>query len=479
MRRAGAGLIAAVLALAGCKGTDSKSSDDRSSAGVASRNKLKDKDKDKDKDGKAAPTNLSWLDDGKLPGAGSGVPKSTGPWVSPGDPGFNAKAEAQDAIGGRVFDTYGKPARNIFIGIEEAGVAPSGPATMGIYTDNNGYFFTRGLKPGKAYDLTAKASQQNGKALVGVVQTLVPNPTLTIELRDDLPLPPGSGAPAPRGPSGAFPPLPKPSDRVGESGPPAGTPPAAQKSPTDGSYAPSAGPIKGVPPATLDGPKPAPTGGGTGALPDPDDLSLPPAPKPARPENVVEGPKDPNKAPPASIPNPNGGPPVPPVPALPPSFAPSGGGGRSAMSTTTGSTPAKFALIDSLDRTWSLDSVPPGSLVLIEFVTSTCEHSQRAVPILKDLQAKYGANGLQIAGVMCDDLPQKDRAATAAKYSRDYNLNYALFVEPGVAGTVRDRFDVQSYPHAVLLDATGKVLWKGHPGKKTELEAAIKQNLGK
>ncbi len=479
MRRAGAGLIAAVLALAGCKGADSKSGDDRPFAGVASRNKSKDKDKDKDKDGKSGPTNLSWLDDGKLPGAGTAIPKSSGPWVSPADPNFNAKTEAQDAIGGRVFDTYGKPARNIFISIDEAGTAPSGPAAMGIYTDNNGYFFTRGLKPGKAYDLTAKASQQNGKPLVGVVQTLVPNPTLTIELRDDLPTPPGSGAPAPRGPGSAFPPIPKPSDKVGESGPF----PSAPKPSTDGAYAPSGGSVTGVPPATIGGTKPPTTGGGAGALPEPDDLSLPPAPKPVRPENVADGPKDPYKAPPASIPNSGGtpsGPAVPPLPTLPPSFAPSGGGGRSAMNTTTtGSTPAKFALIDSLDRTWSLDSVPHGSLVLIEFVTSTCEHCQKAVPILKDLQAKYGANGLQIAGVMCDDLPQKDRAATAAKYSRDYNLNYALYVEPGVAGTVRDRFDVESYPHAVLLDATGKVLWRGHPGKKAELEAAIKQNLGK
>jgi hypothetical protein len=38
---------------------------------------------------------------------------------------------------------------------------------------------------------------------------------------------------------------------------------------------------------------------------------------------------------------------------------------------------------------------------------------------------------------------------------------------------------VESYPHAVLLNPAGKVLWRGHPGKKDELESAIKLYLGK
>jgi hypothetical protein len=80
---------------------------------------------------------------------------------------------------------------------------------------------------------------------------------------------------------------------------------------------------------------------------------------------------------------------------------------------------------------------------------------------------------------VCDELPQKERAAAAAKYGRDHNLNYALYVEPGEAGSVRDRFDVEAYPTAVLMDSSGRVLWKGHPGKRAELESAIKQHLRK
>jgi thiol-disulfide isomerase/thioredoxin len=135
--------------------------------------------------------------------------------------------------------------------------------------------------------------------------------------------------------------------------------------------------------------------------------------------------------------------------------------------------------MDTLDRPWDMSAVPPGSLVLIEFMDTTSEPCREFLPVLKDLQSRYGASGLQLAGVVCDELPQKDRAATAAKYGRDNNLNYALYVEPGKAGSVRDQFRVERYPDAVLLDSAGKVLWRGHPGDSEKLEAAVKRNLGK
>lgn len=460
MRGATVGLIAAVLAVAGCKSTDQK--DDRPLAGLGAKLKgtpVKDKDKEKGKDKEAKPaggTGLSWLDDGKLPGAGTTVPKT-----NPADP--NAKTDAQDALGGRVLDPLGRPARNVFVRIDQVGAPANNPAAVGIYTNNEGYFFTRGLKPGTAYDLTAEATQ-DGKPITGAVQTKVPNPILLIVLRDDLPAPAG-GLPAPKGPSSdSFPPAPQPSDKVGSA------PPGPK--PNDGAWSPG-GSVSGVPPATIGGgaaPKPP-----AGALPQPDDVSLPP--KPTKPENVADGPKDPFKPPALNVP---GGPAVPPLPALPPSFNPSGGG-RSSRNNglTTGANAGKVTLLDTLERPWELSSAPANSLVLVSFATSTCEHCRSAAPVLRDVQSRYGANGLQVAAVLCDDLPQKDRAALASKYGRDVNANYAVYVEPGAAGGVRDRFRVEEYPTAFLLTPGGKVLWSGHPGDRVQLEAAIKQSLGK
>jgi thiol-disulfide isomerase/thioredoxin len=467
MRAAGAVLIAVglALALAGCKSADPKG-DDKLPAGVAGRKGKDAKEKDEKRTG---PTGLAWLDDGKLPGAGTSVPKA-----GPAD----TKAEAQDALGGRVLDPLGRPARNVFVRIDPVGAAGNGPAAVGIYTNNEGYFFTSGLKAGQAYDLTAEATQQDGKPLTGVVQTKVPNPILLIVLRDDLPGPAG-GLPAPKGPDGGtFPPSPRPSEKVGEALP---ARPVTPK-PADGAWSPG-GTITGVPPATIGGGNTGaakPPAGSGGAIPPPDDL-VPPAGKPSKPENVADGPKDPFKPPAANIPNPVG-PPVPPLPALPPSFGPTGGsGGRSSMgkATPAGGSAGKLTLVDTLERPWSLESVQPGTVVLVEFITSTCVPCKQAIPVLRDLQSRYGASGLQVAAILCDDLPQKERAELASRYGREQNLNYALYVEPGAAGSVRDRFGVESYPTAVLLSASGKVLWSGHPGRKAELESAVKQNLGK
>jgi thiol-disulfide isomerase/thioredoxin len=141
---------------------------------------------------------------------------------------------------------------------------------------------------------------------------------------------------------------------------------------------------------------------------------------------------------------------------------------------------ANFALVDTLGRPWEFATSRYGSLVLVEFMTTTCVHCKPVVPFLVDLQSRYGAGGLQLIGVVCDNAPAKERAALAAKYHREQNLNYALFVEPGPEpGAVRDRFGVESYPTAVLLDGAGRVLWQGHPANRAALEAAIKQYLGK
>ncbi len=107
--------------------------------------------------------------------------------------------------------------------------------------------------------------------------------------------------------------------------------------------------------------------------------------------------------------------------------------------------------------------------------------------MLTDLQARYATAGLQVIAVACDEtdpknppINQKQRMDAAGKYMRDNTLNYQIFVEPGeVSGGVRERYNVTQYPTAVLLNGSGAILWQGHPNKKVELEAAIKQALGK
>jgi thiol-disulfide isomerase/thioredoxin len=458
MWRGGVGLVAAVLALAGCKGTDSKPADKGPPGAAASRPKGK---------------GPSWLDDmSKTPVAGTGVPKADS-WANPKDPNFNVASEARGVLAGKVLDPTGHGARGVYIRIEPADAPPTdrskAGAAIGILTDSAGYFMAKGLKPDQAYTLTAEA-KIDGKPLVGVVQTRPPKPNLVIELREDVaPLPtPSTSTPVPPGVGGLPPPapqsggsLPPPTDLIPPAGMPAG-PTSAPARPDDGSWSPGGAPATRPVPPTLPGtsaPPPGPTD--------------PPAP---RPENTATGPRDPWKPPALTLP----GPPVPALPPIPPPKdpAPDPKGDGKTMSRPRGGT--NFTLVDTLERPWEFASSRYGSLVLVEFLTTTCVPCKRAIPILVDLQSRYGAGGLQLIGVVCDDAPPRDRAALAAKYHKEQNLNYALFVEPGPEpGAVRDRFGVESYPTAVLLDGAGRVLWQGHPANRAALESAIRQNLGK
>ncbi|HEY1187950.1 MAG TPA: redoxin domain-containing protein [Gemmata sp.] len=448
MKRAGAGLIvAALLALAGCKSLDTKAPDKTAGLGWSKG----DTKNGKDTKGALA-KGQTWLD-------GAGPPKGVSP-TNPKDPFLDAKTAALNTLGGRVLDMYGRPARNVEVRIEELSATTDSGAPIYIESNNEGYFSANGLKSGRSYELSVSVKAQDGKTYSGAVQTKVPNVTLLISLRDDLPPRAGGGFPAPN-----------PID------PGAAGPATARPKPPGDAWSPS-GPTNGAPPATIGSGSPAPspvTSGGlpTGPIPQPDDLVPSPAPRPVKPENVADDPKSPFRPPVTTIPNPNG-PPVPPLPK-PPVFAPSGSGARPVGGNTVG----KFTLLDTLERPWESDSMRPGELVLVEFATSSCVHCPRAVPVLKDLQSRYGANGLQVKGVLCDDLPQKARADVAARYQQTQHLNYALYVEPVEAGTVRDQLGVKAYPHAILLDSGGRVLWRGNPLDSAKLEAAVKQGVGK
>ncbi|MDW8244722.1 MAG: TlpA disulfide reductase family protein, partial [Thermogemmata sp.] len=208
--------------------------------------------------------------------------------------------------------------------------------------------------------------------------------------------------------------------------------------------------------------------------PPPQDLT-----PPVRPEQTANGPRAPYSPPPVSIPGPPAlpnPPPPPPVPGWPGTPSPTTGQSSSPQSGVD--KPRTIVLVDSLQRPWSFPGDSTSRVVLLEFVTSDCPHCRAAVPILKDFQARYGAAGLQVVAVLCDELPLAQRLQSAQHYAQTSQVNYPVYVEPGAApGRVRDAFAIEGYPTAVVLNAHGQIVWKGHPGKKQELEVVIWQQL--
>ncbi len=475
MRRGVAILTAAVLA-AGCKSTGKK---DPAAAAPASAANARGKD------GRTP----AWLADmNRMPGAGTDVPKADS-WGDPRDPATDIAAEVKGLIAGLVLAPDGSPARNVYIQIEPAdtGTSAARPAPIGILADAQGTFLTKGLQPGRAYTLTAQA-KVDGRSLIGVVQTRPPKPNVLIRLRDDMPPAPAAAAAPPPGvspPPGvpSFPPpaasVPSPAARAtppaggyGPAAPRTSAPPARARVPdsdlpppadltpsgTDGAWTPGGGPAPAlrsvVPPA--------------GGFPD-----AAPAVRPARPENTAVDTANPWRPPTANIPPPPAT--VTPPPTITPPPPPAEPDRRQSRSVQPGS---DFALVDTRGQRWDFGGSRSGDLVLLDFLTTSCLPCKKAIPVLTDLQSRYGSAGLEVVGVVCDTTGTRERAALAGQYQREKGLNYALYVEPGEEpGRVQARFKVRSYPTLVLLDANGTVLWRGHPNDRNDLEMAIRQNL--
>ena len=78
----------------------------------------------------------AWLDPvGEAPGADTAVPKAVPAAATQRARTSTRKAEAQDALGGKVVDAFNRPAKNIFIRIGGVVNNPGGAAAAGIYTD--------------------------------------------------------------------------------------------------------------------------------------------------------------------------------------------------------------------------------------------------------------------------------------------------------------------------------------------------------
>jgi thiol-disulfide isomerase/thioredoxin len=246
--------------------------------------------------------------------------------------------------------------------------------------------------------------------------------------------------------------------------------------PADGAFAPGFGATSAPVPATVG----APPAAAAPATPLPPGEATPTAT--VKPENTAAGPAPPARPPVLNIPGPSplppSGPPVPALPSLPPPPPPPADGKKSLRPVRPG---ADFALVDALDRPWDLSSGRSRAVVLLDFMTTSCPPCRKSVPGLIDLQARYAADGLELVGVVCDDLPAGDRLAAAERYRRDHQLNYALYTEPGPRpGAVQQRFGVTAYPTAVLLDGEGNPVWKGNPlSDHAALDAAVRRQLGK
>ena len=115
-----------------------------------------------------------------------------------------------------------------------------------------------------------------------------------------------------------------------------------------------------------------------------------------------------------------------------------------------------------------------GKLVYLDFWASWCGPCRQSFPWMNEMQAKYGAQGLQIIGINLDAKNADARAFLAATPAR-----FAVAFDPN--GAIPRSYGVKGMPSSFLISAEGKVIFE-HVGfndtDRTELERKIKLSLG-
>jgi len=115
------------------------------------------------------------------------------------------------------------------------------------------------------------------------------------------------------------------------------------------------------------------------------------------------------------------------------------------------------------------EPVNAGKPVLLEFWATWCPPCRESIPRLNELHAKYKDRGLVIIGVT------EESAGVIRKFQRATPMDYAVATDSG--GKLNRKMGVDGIPHAFLADASGKVLWAGHPTSLREEQ--IEEVLGR
>lgn len=115
-----------------------------------------------------------------------------------------------------------------------------------------------------------------------------------------------------------------------------------------------------------------------------------------------------------------------------------------------------------------------GKALLVNFWATWCPPCRKEIPLLKDMQAKYGAAGLQVIGIAVDE------TALVQDYAQEMQFNYPVLIGQMEAVTVANSFGIDLYglPFSVLTDRQGRIL-EIHQGEITpdQVDAIVAKML--
>jgi thiol-disulfide isomerase/thioredoxin len=390
--------------------------------------------------------------------AGGSAPAAAEPATPPATADrSNPSSAVGGLLAGQVIPPFGNqpPVTYIQVVCKDEQGAPAAP--IEVATDAQGYFTIQGLKPGRPYQLLARARDADGMLAAAVFAT-PPNPKVIVNLRADLV-------------SSTTPALPADPAWPGSTLP--------RKDVKPGPYDP-----KPTPAATLEQPQPAPGGGKPPAdlgAPRPMD-SLGAAPNPSL---ITDGGRLANNGHPiVNMPGseplrPRFDQPLAPLPGPPPAQPQP----RIPSALVVDRQIMNFALYDLDGRPYEFPRTPHGRLVLLDFWGTWCNPCLNAIRgHLVDMDTRYRSYGLEVIGISYESGVWEEQTRRVRAIRDRLSVNYRLLMG-GDSKTcpLATQLGIQAFPTLILLDEYGHILWRGtgaDPGTFRDLEYEVRRRLG-
>ena len=112
-----------------------------------------------------------------------------------------------------------------------------------------------------------------------------------------------------------------------------------------------------------------------------------------------------------------------------------------------------------------------GRLVYVDFWASWCGPCRQSFPWMNEMQARYGARGLQVVGVNLDA-----KSDDARRFLAETPARFTIAFDP--TGATPRAYGIKGMPSSVLIGPDGKVLYE-HAGFKEADRAALEQVIKK
>ncbi|WP_096084859.1 TlpA disulfide reductase family protein [Agaribacterium haliotis] len=114
-----------------------------------------------------------------------------------------------------------------------------------------------------------------------------------------------------------------------------------------------------------------------------------------------------------------------------------------------------------------------GNIIFLDFWASWCRTCIRSFPFMKQLQAEYGEQGLQVIAINMDQDEKQ-----AHRFLKKYSPNF--LVARDSAGTVAIDYGVQALPTSFLISREGEIILRHKGFRKKhykQLQLLIEENL--